>query len=109
MLLPLMAKADVLVVPSLCYENSPTVIYESLGMGMPVLAADIGGVAELIKEGLNGWVFPANDWEAMNKKILGIQKQRDKVKAMGDNCRVSVKDNSLEKYTDKILKLIHNE
>lgn len=105
-LVPLLAKMDVLVVPSLCYENSPTVIYEALAMGIPVLAADIGGVAELIQEGYNGWVFPAGDFVTMNKKVDSIYKQRDKLTNLASNCRQSVSKHHIDKYTKKLLDLI---
>lgn len=44
----LMAESDCLVVPSLCYENSPTVIYEAQAVGLPVLAAALGGIPEIL-------------------------------------------------------------
>lgn len=53
------SKADYTVVPSLCYENAPTVIVESFAFGVPVIAADIGGAAELVRHGENGLVFEA--------------------------------------------------
>ncbi len=105
-LLPLLAKMDVLIVPSLCYENSPTVIYESLSLGVPVLASDIGGVAELIQEGHNGWIFPAGDFDIMNQKINNIYKQRDKLKSLKTNCQQSVAKHHIDKYSKKILELI---
>lgn len=40
-------EADVLVVPSLCYENAPTVIHEAHAHGLRVIAARIGGIPEL--------------------------------------------------------------
>lgn len=40
-------EADALVVPSLCYENSPTVIHEAHAHGLLVIAARIGGIPEL--------------------------------------------------------------
>src|SRR5262249_28885649 len=45
---------DVLVVPSLWYENSPIVIHEAAMAGVPVVAADIGGMAEYVRPGQNG-------------------------------------------------------
>jgi len=108
-LMPILASADLMVVPSLCYENSPTVIYESLSMGLPVIAADIGGTSELIKEGVNGWSFPAGDFNSLNNKLVSIYKQREKLKLMSDNCRLSVADYMLEKYTNNLLSIINNE
>lgn len=54
-------EADYTVLPSLCYENSPTVINESFDAGTPLIAARIGGVCELIFEGENGYTFEAGD------------------------------------------------
>lgn len=106
-LVPLISRMDVLTVPSLCYENSPTVIYESLNMGLPVLAADIGGVAELIDEGKNGWIFPAGDFETLNKKIIGLYKQREKIKLMAAQCQRSVEPFYVDNYVNRVLELIN--
>ena len=46
-----MKKASLLVVPSLCYENSATVIYEANECGLRVIASNIGGIPEIIKRG----------------------------------------------------------
>jgi glycosyltransferase involved in cell wall biosynthesis len=43
-----MAAHDVVVVPSLCYENAPTVIVEARAVGTPVVASRIGGAPELV-------------------------------------------------------------
>jgi len=45
----IMTASDYLIVPSLCYENSPTVIYEAQALNLPVIAAAIGGIPEIIK------------------------------------------------------------
>lgn len=56
------SEIDVLVVPSIWYENSPLVIQEALLTGTPVIASRIGGIPELIKEGENGFLFePGNE------------------------------------------------
>jgi len=96
---------DVLVVPSLCYENSPAVIYEILSMGIPVMAADIGGVAELIKEGKNGWIFPAGDFVEMNKKLVALYNRKKQVHKMADYCRYSIKGSLIDKHVEKLLKV----
>lgn len=48
---------DVLVVPSTWYEGSPLVIAEALANRTPVIASNLGGMAEAIHHGVNGWVF----------------------------------------------------
>ncbi len=59
------SKVDYTVVPSLCYENAPTVIVESFAFGVPVIAASIGGAAELVREGENGRIFEAGNVGAL--------------------------------------------
>lgn len=48
---------DVLVVPSIWYENSPNVILEAFACGTPVMASKLGGMAELIEHEVNGLLF----------------------------------------------------
>jgi glycosyltransferase involved in cell wall biosynthesis len=57
----LMAGVDGVVVPSLWWENAPLVILESLRHRKPVIAADIGGMAELVQHGSNGLLFRRGD------------------------------------------------
>ncbi|MBN2491870.1 MAG: glycosyltransferase family 4 protein [Planctomycetes bacterium] len=56
-----LAGLDVLVVPSLWFENSPLTIHEAYLAGMPVVAAGHGGMAELVAEGVSGLHFPPGD------------------------------------------------
>lgn len=53
--------ADVLVVPSRWYENSPNVILEAQALGVPVIAADHGGMAEMVRDGVDGLLFRPGD------------------------------------------------
>jgi glycosyltransferase involved in cell wall biosynthesis len=55
--LELMQKATLLVIPSECYEGFPRVIVEAFATGTAVVAADIGGLGELITEGIEGLKF----------------------------------------------------
>jgi glycosyltransferase involved in cell wall biosynthesis len=66
----LYATADLTVLPSIWYENSPMVIYESLLAGTPVLGSDIGGIPELIEEGVTGYTFPAGDAIALTEQVV---------------------------------------
>ncbi len=45
-----LAKADCLVIPSICYENLPTVALEAALANVPVIASNLGGLAEIINE-----------------------------------------------------------
>jgi glycosyltransferase involved in cell wall biosynthesis len=60
-----LAELDVLVVPSVWYENSPNVILEAFATGTPVVVSRLGGMAELVTDGVNGFQFEAGDAEAL--------------------------------------------
>ncbi len=52
---------DILVVPSVWYENTPFVVLEAFSAGRPVVASDLGGLSELVRDGVNGRTFVAGD------------------------------------------------
>jgi glycosyltransferase involved in cell wall biosynthesis len=68
-LLAAMAEADVSVVPSVWYENSPNTILEAFACGRPVVASRLGGMAELVTDGVNGLTFPAGDAAALADRL----------------------------------------
>ncbi|MDW8068906.1 MAG: glycosyltransferase family 4 protein [Anaerolineae bacterium] len=57
----ILAGLDVLVVPSIWYENSPMTILEAHAVGVPVLASDLGGMAEMVRHGVDGLLFRVGD------------------------------------------------
>lgn len=57
----LMARVDWVVVPSIWWENSPMVIQEAFAHGVPVIASNIGGMAEKVTDGVNGLHCRTND------------------------------------------------
>ncbi|MCX6794393.1 MAG: glycosyltransferase [Candidatus Falkowbacteria bacterium] len=62
------AASDCLIVPSLCYENSPTTIYGAQAAGLPVIASRLGGVPELM--GKDDRLFAPGDENDLREKIL---------------------------------------
>ena len=57
----LMSNVDWVVVPSIWWENSPLVIQEAFHFGRPVICSDIGGMAEKVRDGVDGLHFRAGD------------------------------------------------
>ena len=56
-----LAGFDVLVVPSTWYENSPLTIHEARQCGVPVIASRLGGMEELVHDGVDGALFAPGD------------------------------------------------
>lgn len=97
--------ADALVVPSLCYENSPTVIYEALNAGIPVLASRIGGVGELVREGETGYLFTPGNASHLLHAIALLDAHRADFAARRSQLRASVAPFALDKYAERLLEL----
>lgn len=97
----LMSRARLVIVPSLCYENAPTVIMEALSLGTPVVASRIGGIPELVEDGEGVLVEPGNV-EALREAIrLELSKPLDREKI-----KTSAERFSVEEYKERFLSLI---
>ena len=55
----LMQSAQLLLFPTLVYENFPVVIAEAFATGLPVVGSDLGATRELVRDGVTGALFPA--------------------------------------------------
>lgn len=56
---------DMIVIPSLWWENSPLVLLRALAHNVPAIVSDLGGMTEIIKDGENGFVFEAGNVESL--------------------------------------------
>ncbi|TQD25898.1 glycosyltransferase family 4 protein [Methanolobus vulcani] len=66
-------RIDVLVVPSIWYENSPLVIQEAFMASIPVITSDIGGMAELVENGIDGFTFDTGNKDALKSIMKRIE------------------------------------
>lgn len=63
---------DVLVVPSIWYENSPNVILEAFAHQTPVFTSNLGGMAELVTDQRTGFLFAPNDSDDLAKQLKTV-------------------------------------
>lgn len=96
----LFAAADYLIVPSLCYENSPTVIFESFSYGVPVLASNLGGIPEVVKDGVNGYLFNPDE-NSLKDAVLRAE-GLDNFENLCHNGVVTVHELSIGEFSQKI-------
>ena len=68
----ILGEIDVLVVPSLWWENAPLTIRESHLSRTPVVATGHGGMAESVREGRDGYLFRAGDPSDLARVMLGL-------------------------------------
>jgi glycosyltransferase involved in cell wall biosynthesis len=74
-----MQEYDVLCLPSAFSEMSPLVIQEAFAAGIPVLASNVYGNAEQIKDGINGWLFKFKDSVDLTDKLQFLIDNKEKI------------------------------
>lgn len=101
-----LAAADLLVCPSRD-EVFPVSILEAMALGRPVLSAAVGGVPEMIRDGVDGLVVPPQDAQALADAIATLMQDRARCEAMGRSARQRYLDAfTIDRVGDRILTLI---
>lgn len=100
----LIRKAKCSVYPSTWYENCPFSVMESIMYGTPVVGADIGGIPELIDDGVTGILFESSNPQALEKAVKSITENDENAQQMSKNC-LEKQFMSVEDYTKELIKL----
>jgi len=96
-------EAAVCILPS-TWENSSYVLLEAMACATPVVACNSGGSAELIENGVSGFLIPVNDSEALVSRIAELLAEPSLRKSMGDNARRRIEESfSVERVLPKML------
>ena len=103
----LIRNAKFTVCPSEWYENCPMSIIESLSLGTPVIASDLGGTPELIENGKTGFIFKAYDKTDLKNKIVTLHGNQELIDKMSESC-IELSSNTIEKYTEKLLEIYNS-
>lgn len=98
-------KANLLVIPSIWMENTPLVAFQSLASGRPVIGSRIGGVAELVREGTEGFLVNTRDPKQIAEKIVAILQDRELAKRMEVNARKRSESFGREEHIARIMEV----
>lgn len=82
----LIAKARVMVLPSIWYENCPLSILEAHSLGTPVVTVDAGGMAELVENGVTGTLFREVTAEGLAQALEQTLTDEENLERMSRNC-----------------------
>ena len=99
----ILAEVDALVVPSIWFENSPLTIHEARLAGVPVIASNLGGMAEYVEDGKTGLLFRAGDVDDLREKLEWFIRNPHAFRALPQPTYVSIADHARELlaiYTD---------
>lgn len=89
---------DFFVLPSIAGEGLPNVVLEAMACSKPVVAADVGGTAEAVKDGENGFIFPPKNIEKMAESLEKLITNHELRKQFSTNSRrIAENDFSLQK------------
>ncbi|MGC9777815.1 MAG: glycosyltransferase family 4 protein [Candidatus Heimdallarchaeota archaeon] len=95
-----LAEIDVLIVPSIWFENSPLVIHEAAMVKIPIITSNLGGMAEYVKDNINGLLFERNNSNDLKEKIMVFINNPELIEKFSEK---SMEVDSIEEHTSKIL------
>ncbi len=100
----LIANASFSLIASECFENCPFSVMESQMLGTPVIGADIGGIPELIREGVDGELFKSGNVEALKEKIYTLWNSKEKQLEYSQECS-KVNYYGMAEYCNKLISI----
>lgn len=99
----LFADALCLVVPSRWFENAPAVVLDAYARRRPVVAAAIGGIPELVEDGVTGLLVPSGDPDALLAAVDRLSRDEGRAADMGEAGRKRLAQrHSPEEYLDEM-------
>ena len=107
--LKIMGKARFLVFPSQWYEGFPMTLLEAYSVGLPVIASNIGGLAEIVNEGQTGLHFACGKVDHLIQKATWLWANPEANKQMGENALHEIKSKYMAKYNYKSLMNIYKK
>lgn len=81
----ILSEIDVLVVPSIWHENSPLTIHEAFLAGVPIITGNIGGMAELVEDGVNGLLFEVGNAQDLARRMQMVIDDRSLIGKLRKN------------------------
>lgn len=103
-LLALIENAEFSICPSECYENCSMSVVESLSLGTPVIASDLGGTKELVDNEKNGLIFEAGNRDSLKSAIKKLYNNSELTEKMRAEC-INNSSYTVEKYTERLLEI----
>lgn len=93
------SELDVLVVPSLWYENTPLVIYSAQASKTPVIASNLGGMTEVIEHEKNGLLFDKGNAVDLAQQVIRLLGDRTLLERLSANAHLP---KSIPAYVDEL-------
>jgi glycosyltransferase involved in cell wall biosynthesis len=95
------SEADYFILPSLWHENSPLILLDALQSKTPVIASDIGGVRDVVEHGVNGFLFPMGNVQALREIMQRAVDRPEELKRLRAGARLP----DIQDYARELLAL----
>ena len=97
-------RAAFAVVPSEWYENLPFAVLEPFALGTPVVGARIGGIPEMVEDGVTGYLHESGDPDSLRDALLWMSGPDADLVDMGKNARQRIEeDYNVDRHLDRLL------
>lgn len=99
-------KADCFVFPSLSFDSQPNVILEAMGCSLPIIATNVGGVAEIFSD--NGILLQDTKQHALYAAMLYVTQNNHMLPLWRSRSKVLFKNFSITKRVDRLLDIYYH-
>lgn len=96
---------DVFILPSL-FDSFGMVVREAMACGLPAIVSVNVGAGDIITEGVNGWVIPVNDVEALADRMAWCAAHPAEVRAMAPAARAAAEARDWETYRNEVASVV---
>jgi glycosyltransferase involved in cell wall biosynthesis len=101
-------RANVLVLPSICFESFGLVVSEAMAFGRPVIGSNVGGISDLIEDGVNGFLVAPGKEQELAEKVCTIIGNRQLALNMGERGkRIIIEKFNAKTHLKKIEEIYH--
>ncbi len=96
---------DVGIIASVA-EGIPQFLFQTMAMGKPVVATEVGGIPEIVTSGVNGVLIPPEDPAALGKAMLQVLGDPESARRLGEEGRRLVeREYTVEKMAEKVYRV----
>jgi hypothetical protein len=100
-------QSHVLVHPTVS-DTFGAVVLEAMAAGLPVITTPHCGAADIIRDGIDGFIVPVRSPDAIAEKIDLLASDRELLYWMSENARQRAQVYSLDKYRERLVKVLYN-
>lgn len=84
-------------------EGMPMGVLEAMSYGIPPIATPVGGIPQIINDGLNGFIVPINDEEALSDTLCKLMDSPSLRKRIGENARRTIEERfGIDRFYEKL-------